>query len=68
MVERRFDPGKCLMKVGEQGTEFFIIVSGKCKVITQEGVKVAELVESDYCGEQGLLRATTRNATVRAIL
>merc|ERR1719461_1144753 len=67
MVERRFDPGKCLMKVDEQGTEFFIIVSGKCEVITKEGDKVAELMESDYCGEQGLLRSTVRNATVRAI-
>merc|ERR1719336_2926004 len=48
MVERRFDPGKCLMKVDEQGTEFFIIVSGKCEVITKEGDKVAELIERRF--------------------
>jgi len=68
LKERGFSAGECLMRVGEQGTQFFIIVSGKCEVITADGDKVAELVESDYCGEQGLLRSTTRNATVRAMV
>jgi len=67
LKERQFDAGECLMKVDTHGTEFFIIVKGKCEVITREGHSVAELVENDYCGEQGLLRATTRNATVRAV-
>lgn len=68
LMERTFAAGRCLMRAGEMGTEFFIIVSGKCEVITGEGDKVAELEESDYCGEQGLLRSTVRNATVRAIV
>jgi len=68
LVQDSFAAGKTLMRAGEIGREFYIIISGKCEVITPNGDKVAELVESDYCGEQGLLRQTVRNATVRAVL
>ena len=44
LVQQRFAAGKCLMRAGEAGKEFFIIISGKCEVITPNGDKVAELV------------------------
>jgi len=54
------------MKAGEEGTDFYVIVSGKCDIIAPTGETVATLSDNDYCGEQGLLRSTVRNATVKA--
>jgi len=71
LEERKFESGENLMVQGEQGSEFFIIASGKCKVLVKEEddkeVEIALLEDGDYCGEQALLQSATRGATVRAI-
>eukprot|EP00494_Astrolonche_serrata_P027928 UN28193 len=55
------------MKAGDVGTEFYMIVSGKCEVFSPDGESIAFLEEGDYCGEQALLRETKRNATLKAV-
>jgi len=67
LVERTFPAGGYLMRQGEDGDEFFIIVSGKCEVFASNGEAVAQLKEGDYCGEQSLITAETRNASIRAV-
>ena len=48
-----FVSGEALMKQGDEGDEFFIIVQGKCNVLvgTVHVTKVAILTAGDYCGE-----------------
>lgn len=67
LISQKFNPGDCLMKCGEQGSDFYIIVSGETVVENSSGDKVTTLTATDYCGEQGLMRKTKRNATVRAL-
>jgi len=68
LKKKKFGAGEYVMKAGEKGTEFYIIVNGKCEVLTSKGEKVAELKGGDYCGEQALLKEAVRNASIKAIL
>jgi len=71
LIERKFAAGSDLMVQGDQGSEFFLIVKGRCKVMVRNDdgneVEIAQLNEGDYCGEQALLKECSRGATVRAI-
>merc|ERR1719162_2575883 len=71
LIERKFSAGSDLMVQGDQGTEFFLIIKGRCKVMVRNDdgneVEIAQLNEGDYCGEQALLKECSRGATVRAI-
>jgi len=62
-----FEPGKTVVKQGEPGDEFYIIVEGSA-IVTQNidnaEVKVGELEKSDYFGEIALLLDRPRAATV----
>lgn len=64
-----FDSGETIVKQGERGDEFYIIVEGTA-VVTQtidgNEVKVGELGKSDYFGEIALLLDRPRAATVKA--
>lgn len=64
-----FDAGSTIVRQGERGDEFFIIVEGSA-VVTQnidgQEVKVGELGKSDYFGEIALLLDRPRAATVTA--
>lgn len=66
MTECSYDPHEFLMKEGETGTEFFIILSGTCMVMTEEIGNIAELQPGDYCGEQALLNDCVRAASIQA--
>ena len=59
-------PGHVLVKEGERGLEFFVIVNGRAKV-TRAGRKVGELGPGDFFGELSLLIDARRNATVTAL-
>jgi CRP/FNR family cyclic AMP-dependent transcriptional regulator len=58
--------GRVLVKEGERGLEFFVIVSGRAKV-SRTGRKVGELGPGDFFGELSLLIDADRNATITAL-
>lgn len=65
-----FADGEVVLKQGDKGDEFYIILEGKA-VVTQTNDKgetgqVAELGEAQYFGEIALLTNDTRKATVTA--
>ena len=57
---------KVLIKEGERGGEFFVIVSGEVEV-RRKGRKVATLGPGNFVGEMALLSKVPRTATVTAV-
>jgi len=58
--------GKVLMREGERGREFFVIVSGEVEV-RRKGRKVATLGPGSFVGEMALISKIPRTATVTAL-
>ncbi|HEY1891789.1 MAG TPA: cyclic nucleotide-binding domain-containing protein [Steroidobacteraceae bacterium] len=64
--------GDIVIKQGEEGDFFYVIVSGKCVVtretpLNKEGIKLAEVGVGDTFGEEALIAEAKRNATVAMI-
>jgi len=64
--------GEVVIKQGDEGDYFYIIVQGKCAVtretpLSREGIKLAELNVGDSFGEEALIAEAKRNATVTMV-
>jgi len=60
-----FPPGHVIARQGDIGTGFFVVVSGKVRVI-RDGTIVAHLGPGEFFGELSVLDRMPRNATVSA--
>lgn len=65
-----FKKGKAVIKEGEQGTAFYIVKSGKVKVLKKKAFwmsqKLAELGPGDFFGEMSLVSDTPVTASIVA--
>jgi len=64
--------GEVVIKQGDEGDYFYIIVNGKCAVtretpLSRDGIKLAELGVGDTFGEEALIAEAKRNATVSMV-
>jgi len=62
MEEEVYEPGEFVVRQGEKGDYFYIIVQGDVDV-EKDGNNVATLKPGDYFGERALLKEDTRDAT-----
>ena len=65
-TETGFGTGDDLVRQGEAGTVFLIIVSGRARV-DRDGATLRELGPGDFLGEIALIDGSPRTATVTAL-
>jgi CRP-like cAMP-binding protein len=64
-----YKAGQLVIKQGDEGDYFYVIVKGRCAVtretpLNREGIKLAELSIGDTFGEEALISEAKRNANV----
>ena len=67
LITKVYQNGQDIMREGQEGDFFLIIIDGKVDVKSSKAGHLAYLTDGDYAGEQALLKATTRNATLTAV-
>jgi CRP-like cAMP-binding protein len=63
--ERAFEPGTVIVKQGDPGIGFFMIVDGRVEV-RHDGHTIREMGPGEFFGEMALLEERIRTATVAA--
>ncbi len=70
LLDKRFDEEDTVFLEGSPADSFYLVYQGRVRITRKkkngDTQKIASLVRGDYFGEQGLLKNTTRNATVKA--
>jgi CRP-like cAMP-binding protein/rhodanese-related sulfurtransferase len=69
MQRMSYAVGDVIVRQGDEGDFFYVIVSGRCAVsretpLNRDGIKLAELGMGETFGEEALISGATRNATV----
>jgi CRP/FNR family transcriptional regulator, cyclic AMP receptor protein len=64
--EQRFMEGATIVRQGEPGDAFYVIVEGEAKVKDQSGRTLSRLIPGDFFGEISLMDGGPRTATVVA--
>jgi CRP-like cAMP-binding protein len=64
--------GETIIRQGDEGDYFYVIVEGRCSVsretpLNREGIKLAELGMGETFGEEALISGARRNATVTMV-
>ncbi len=66
MDEQRFMEGASVVRQGEPGDTFYVIVEGEAKVKDDKGRTLSRLIPGDFFGEISLMDGGPRTATVVA--
>jgi len=70
MFEKKFSAGEVIIKQGSEGDNFYVVDSGECEIIKEEGanktVHLKYAASGDSFGELALIFGTPRAATVVA--
>jgi CRP-like cAMP-binding protein len=64
--EARFREGSAIVRAGERGESFFVIIDGKASVRRPGGRRAVRIGPGDYFGEMSLIDGGERSATVVA--
>ncbi len=67
--KRVYMPGELVVREGDEGSEFFVVMGGSADVEISAGgqvTKVASIAGANFFGEMSLLTGAPRSATVRA--
>jgi signal-transduction protein with cAMP-binding, CBS, and nucleotidyltransferase domain len=64
--EVRFAKGSTIVRAGDPGDAFFVILDGSAAVLRPGGLPAIDLGPGDYFGEIALIDGAERTATVRA--
>jgi CRP-like cAMP-binding protein len=64
MHEVRYMEGASVVKEGQEGDTFYVILQGEAKVVDRGGTTVNRLLPGDFFGEISLLDGGARTATV----
>ncbi len=65
LKERTYEPGAVIVKQGDPGIGFFLIVEGRVEV-SHDGHHIRDMGPGEFFGEMALLEERARTATVTA--
>jgi CRP-like cAMP-binding protein len=62
---RKFKKGQDIVRRGDEGNEFFLILKGRVQILSETEDVIVELEAGKHFGERSLIISEPRNATVR---